>query len=49
MNKLQNLGGDDGIIAIDKEANISMVFNSKGMFRASIDKDGNKEVKIFRD
>lgn len=49
MNKLENLGGDGGIVALDKDANISMVFNSNGMFRASIDKDGNKVVKIFRD
>ncbi len=49
MNKLENLGGDGGIIALDKEANISMVFNSNGMFRASIDKNGEKVVKIFRD
>jgi len=49
MNKLENLGGDGGIVALDKDANISMVFNSNGMFRASIDKDGKKVVKIFRD
>jgi beta-aspartyl-peptidase (threonine type) len=47
--KLENLGGDGGIVALDKEANISMVFNSNGMFRASIDKNGKKVVKIFRD
>jgi beta-aspartyl-peptidase (threonine type) len=49
LNKLENLGGDGGIVALDKEANISMVFNSNGMFRASIDKNGKKVVKIFRD
>jgi len=49
MNKLERLGGDGGIIALDQDANISMVFNSNGMFRASIDKNGNKEVKIFRE
>lgn len=49
MNKLENLGGDGGIVALDKDANISMVFNSQGMFRASIDKNGEKVVKIFKD
>jgi len=48
MNKLKKLGGDGGIIALDKEANISMVFNTSGMFRASIDKTGKKEVLIFK-
>lgn len=48
MNKLKNLGGDGGIIALDKDANISMVFNTSGMFRAAIDKNGQKQIKIFK-
>ncbi len=48
MHKLKKLGGDGGIIALDKEANISTVFNTSGMFRASIDKTGKKEVLIFK-
>ncbi|MGX1024842.1 isoaspartyl peptidase/L-asparaginase family protein, partial [Psychroflexus sp. MBR-150] len=49
FNKLENLGGDGGIIALDKDGNISMVFNTSGMFRASIDKNGKKEVLIFKE
>ena len=49
MNKLENLGGDGGIIAVDKDGNISKVFNSTGMFRASIDKNGQKQINIFKD
>ncbi len=48
MNKLKKIGGDGGIIALDKDGNISMVFNTSGMFRASIDKTGKKEVLIFK-
>lgn len=43
------MGGDGGIIAIDKEGNISMEFNTEGMFRASIDKNGKKQVAIYRE
>ncbi|MBS3737585.1 isoaspartyl peptidase/L-asparaginase family protein [Mesohalobacter halotolerans] len=48
MKKLKNLGGDGGIIALDKDGNISMVFNTSGMFRASIDPKGQKQIKIFK-
>jgi beta-aspartyl-peptidase (threonine type) len=48
LKKLDDLGGDGGIIALDKDGNISMVFNTSGMFRASIDKNGQKQLKIFK-
>jgi beta-aspartyl-peptidase (threonine type) len=48
MNKLTELGGDGGVVALDKDGNISMVFNTPGMFRASIDKDRKKTVMIFK-
>lgn len=44
---IPEMGGDGGIIAIDKDGNIVMEFNTSGMFRASIDKDGNTEVAIY--
>lgn len=45
--KLQELGGDGGIIALDSEGNVSMVFNTAGMYRASIDGVGEKIVAIY--
>jgi len=45
--KLQELGGDGGIIALDSEGNVSMVFNTAGMYRASIDGVGEKVVAIY--
>ena len=42
-------GGDGGVIALDAQANISMPFNTSGMYRASIDRDGNLEVRIYAD
>lgn len=38
---------DGGLIAVDKDGNISLVFNSTGMFRGSADSDGKFEVKIW--
>ncbi len=48
LKKLPEIGGDGGIVALDKDGNISMVFNTPGMFRASIDKNGEKTIKIFK-
>lgn len=47
QKEIPEMGGDGGIIAIDKNANITMEFNTSGMFRASIDKNGNVEVAIY--
>jgi beta-aspartyl-peptidase (threonine type) len=47
--KLQKLGGDGGVIAIDKFGNIGISFNSEGMYRAYIDKDGKPVVEIYGD
>lgn len=47
--KLQKLGGDGGIIAIDKYGNMAVSFNSEGMYRAYINKDGKPVVEIYKD
>lgn len=47
--KLQKLGGDGGVIAIDKYGNIGISFNSEGMYRAYINSDGKPVVEIYKD
>ncbi|HEX8289748.1 MAG TPA: isoaspartyl peptidase/L-asparaginase [Pyrinomonadaceae bacterium] len=47
--KLQNLGGDGGIIAIDKFGNMAISFNSEGMYRAYIGGDGKPVIEIYKD
>ena len=42
-------GGSGGIIAIDAAGNITMPFNSSGMYRASKSSNGEEFVGIFRD
>lgn len=46
---LKQMGGEGGLIAIDAKGNIHNAMNSLGMYRASIDVNGQLEVKIFVD
>ena len=49
LDKVMKTGGDGGVIGLDNKGNISMEFNTAGMYRASIDKNGNLTVKIYSD
>ncbi len=41
-------GGTGGVIILDTAGNISMPFNTEGMYRAAIDPDGTRYVGIYR-
>ncbi|HEX6832831.1 MAG TPA: isoaspartyl peptidase/L-asparaginase [Rudaea sp.] len=41
------LGGDGGVIVLDADGNFATPYNSEGMFRAWVDKDGKTHVAIF--
>lgn len=41
-------GGDGGAIALDRDGNIAMPFNTPGMYRAWIRPDGSRGTAIFR-
>ncbi len=47
-NKLKKAGGEGGCIILDKKGNISMPFNSEGMYRASF-VNGVKKIEIYKD
>jgi beta-aspartyl-peptidase (threonine type) len=47
-NKLKNLGGTGGIIAVDKNGNITMPFNTEGMFRGYYINGNEPVVNIFK-
>ncbi|MBA2689212.1 MAG: isoaspartyl peptidase/L-asparaginase [Burkholderiales bacterium] len=49
MEQLPKLGGSGGIVAIDRQGNIAMPFNTSGMYRASIDVAGQLKVAIYGD
>lgn len=49
QGELKEMGGEGGLIAVDAMGDIHFAMNSSGMYRASIDIDGNLEVKIYAD
>lgn len=49
MKKLVEKGGEGGIIAVDKDGNIAMPFNSAGMYRGYVKADGTPVVKIYKE
>jgi beta-aspartyl-peptidase (threonine type) len=49
MEKLKNIGAGGGIIALDKNGNITMPFNTSGMFRAYVKAGENPVIAIFKD
>ncbi len=48
MEKLTALGGTGGVVAIDKDGNMAMPFNTLGMYRGWVDEDGRITIKIYR-
>lgn len=49
MKRLPALGGDGGLIAVDNKGNISMPFNTEGMYRAYMNDQGVPVIKIYKD
>lgn len=46
--RLKNIGGDGGLIAIDGQCNIAMPFNTAGMYRASLHYKHGKHLAIYK-
>lgn len=49
QKKVPALGGDGGIVAIDKDGNVEMEFNTAGMYRASMNSEGELVIGIFKE
>ena len=47
MQRVPELGGDGGAIAVDRDGNIAMPFSTAGMYRAWIGIDGSRGTAIF--
>jgi len=47
--KLRSTGGEGGLIALDRNGDIAMDFNSAGMFRGARDSHGRREIAMYRD
>jgi L-asparaginase / beta-aspartyl-peptidase len=46
--RITGLGGAGGLIAIDKEGNISLPFNTAGMYRGHVDSTGQTVIEIYK-
>lgn len=49
MKKLKTIGGGGGVIALDAQGNISMTFNTPGMYRGYIQKEGKPQTFIYKE
>ena len=48
IDEIGKLGGTGGLIAIDKNGNIALPFNTSGMYRGYADADGKFVIEIYK-
>ena len=48
LDKVAKLGGTGGLIAIDRHGNVALPFNTTGMYRGYVDRDGKFVVEIYK-
>ena len=48
LDKVARLGGNGGLIAIDREGNMALPFNTSGMYRGYVDPNGKFVVEIYK-
>ena len=48
IEKMGKLGGDGGLIALDKNGHVAMEFNTAGMYRGTVTEDGKISVEIYK-
>ena len=48
LHKLKKMGGRGGLIAIDTKGNITMPFNTKGMYRAYKKNNEDEYIGIYK-
>ena len=49
QKKVPALGGDGGIVSIDKDGNVAMEFNTAGMYRAHMNAEGTLTIGIYKE
>ncbi len=48
LDKVARLGGTGGLIAIDRQGNITLPFNTSGMYRGYVDPNGKFVIEIYK-
>jgi beta-aspartyl-peptidase (threonine type) len=49
IEKQDELGGKGGLIALDKDGNVAMPFNTAGMYRGYVTESGKITIGIYKD
>ena len=48
IEEIGKMGGDGGIIALDKSGRVAMEFNTSGMYRGTVDENGKISIEIYK-
>ena len=48
LDAVKQLGGTGGLIAIDKNGDVALPFNTNGMYRGYVDENGKFVIEIYR-
>ena len=48
ISEIEKMGGDGGLIALDKDGNIAMPFNTAGMYRGAVTENGQIGIEIYK-
>jgi beta-aspartyl-peptidase (threonine type) len=48
LAKVAQLGGTGGMIAMDRKGNVAMPFNTSGMYRGLMNRDGTFQIDIYK-
>jgi len=48
LDKVAKVGGTGGLIAIDRQGNVTLPFNTSGMYRGYVDPNGKFVVEIYK-
>ena len=49
QNQLKPIGGDGAVIALDPKGNFAMSYNSDGLYRGYVTRDGKMKVMLYED
>ena len=49
IGQIAELGGDGGMVGLDKDANIAWYFNTEGMYRGYKKSNGENVVKFYEE
>jgi beta-aspartyl-peptidase (threonine type) len=48
IDQLRTIKGEGGLIAVDTQGNITLPFNSEGMYRGFVTSTGELKTEIYR-